>query len=140
MAPAICAAERVVVPLNTRCSIRWEMPPRSSGSTREPVSTQMPTATERTCGIASVTMRMPFGSRSLRQVTRGTRSRSGTRPGRGDRELFAVRHGGLVSQRALPRQADLAVRIDLDDLDRDCVALGEHVGHGADPILGDLGD
>ena len=61
MARAMASAERVAVPLKTRCSMRCEMPPRSSGSTREPVSTQTPTATDRTCGIASVTRRMPFG-------------------------------------------------------------------------------
>ena len=77
IARAMSSAERVSVPLKTRCSIRCEMPPRASGSTREPVSTQIPTATERTCGIASVTMRMPLGSTLLRYVTRPGRSRSG---------------------------------------------------------------
>src|SRR5262249_547183 len=101
---------------------------------------QMPTATERTCGIASVTIRIPFGSRSFRQVTGRARSPSGARPGRRDRELFAVRHAGLISERALPAEPDLAVRIDLDDLDRHRVALGQHVGHRADAILGDLRD
>ena len=66
MARAIVSAERVAVPLKTRCSMRWEIPPRSSGSTREPVSTHTPTATERTCGIDSVTRRMPLGRTALR--------------------------------------------------------------------------
>ena len=63
---AMASALRVAVPLKTRCSIRWEMPPRGSGSWREPVSTHTPTATERTCGIRSVRMRMPFGRTLLR--------------------------------------------------------------------------
>ena len=66
MARAMSSADRVSVPLNTRCSIRWEIPPRSSGSILEPVSTQMPTATERTQGSDSVTTRTPFGSTVLR--------------------------------------------------------------------------
>jgi len=50
-------------------------PPSGSGSSREPVSTQMPTATERTCGIVSVTRRMPLGSALFRYATkRGSRS------------------------------------------------------------------
>ncbi len=61
MVRAIASALRVAVPLKTRCSIRWEMPPGSADSSREPVSIQMPTATERTCGIRSVTIRIPFG-------------------------------------------------------------------------------
>jgi len=66
MTRAISWALRVAVPLKTRCSIRWEMPPRSAASLREPVSTQMPTATERTCSIRSVTTRIPLGSTLFR--------------------------------------------------------------------------
>ncbi len=69
MARAMSWAERVAVPLKTRCSIRWEMPPRASGSAREPVSTQIPTATERTCGMVSVTRRTPLGRALLRWGT-----------------------------------------------------------------------
>ena len=65
MARAMSSAERVAVPLKTRCSMRWEIPPRSSGSTREPVSTHTPTATERTCGIASVTSADAVGENGL---------------------------------------------------------------------------
>src|SRR5207248_4498289 len=122
MARAMSSAERVVVPLKTRCSIRWEIPPRPSGSTREPVSTQIPTATERTCGIVSVTSRMPLGSRSLRWATRAALSASSGGGGR-DRELLPLGHGGLVAQRGLPGEPDLAVAVDLDDLHRDGVAL-----------------
>src|SRR5262245_39168943 len=121
------SAERVSVPLNTRCSMRWEMPPRSSGSTRDPGSTQMPTATERTCGIASVTTRIPLGSTSLRYVTRRPRDpRPSASAGGGcDGQLLALRHGGLLAERALARQPDLAVGVDLDCLHRDEIALGE---------------
>src|SRR5262245_11512010 len=145
MVTAIASAERVAVPLNTRCSIRWEMPPRSSGSTREPVSTQMPTATDRTCGIASVTIRTPFGSSVLRQVTGEPLRTSGARSlgaalGGDDRELLALGHRGLVPQRGLPREPDLPVGVDLDDLDRDHVPVRQHVGDGADARLRDLGD
>src|SRR6266540_736864 len=235
MAPAISSADRLAVPLNTRCSIRWEIPPRLSGSTREPVSTQIPTATERTWGMASVTTRMPFGSRSFRQATstlggglrppsepspqdavraagrrgagappseasnpdiraagrRGAGAppseasnpdiRAAGRRGAGappsaasnperlrrqsrrsnvehlgrafsparslgatsawrDGQLLSLGPGRLLSERALAREPDLAVGVDLDDLDRHRVALGEDVGHRPDPVLGDLGD
>ena len=63
---AMASALRVAVPLNTRCSIRWDTPPRASTSWREPVSTHTPTATERTCGMRSVRMRMPLGRTLLR--------------------------------------------------------------------------
>ena len=136
MARAISSAERVAVPLKTRCSIRWEMPPRSSGSTREPVSTQMPTATERTCGIASVTSRMPFGQHALAVALR----HYGAPRARGDLELLLLGERGLIAQRRLAREPHLAVAVDLDDLDRHDVALGEHVAHGADAVLRDLRD
>src|SRR5438132_101730 len=60
------SALRVAVPLNTRCSIRWDIPPRFSDSWREPVSTQTPTATERTCSMRSVTTRMPLARKPFR--------------------------------------------------------------------------
>src|SRR4029434_8460132 len=41
--------------------------------------------------------------------------------------------------RGLPRQAHLAVAVDLDDLDHHGVALGEDVADGADSALGDMG-
>src|SRR5215470_1474254 len=135
MATAIASAERVAVPLNTRCSMRWEIPPRSSGSAREPVSTQMPTATERTCGIASVTTRTPFGRMSLRQATRLP-----GRLGRRDRQLFSLGHRRLILERNLARQSDLPVRVDLDHLDRNHVVLAQDVRHGPDARVRDLGD
>src|SRR5262249_9149507 len=103
--------------------MRWEMPPLLSASTRDPVSTQIPTATDRTCGMASVTTRMPFGSTSFRCVTSGV-LRSGAGGGRGrDRELLALGDRGLLPQRALAREPDLAVWIDLDHPPRPHVPL-----------------
>ncbi len=62
MASAMSRAERVFVPLNIKCSMKCEIPFLDGISSREPARYQNPIATERTCGIASVTMRMPFGS------------------------------------------------------------------------------
>src|SRR6476661_2386985 len=146
IARAMSWADREAVPLKTRCSIRWEMPPSASGSAREPVSTQMPTATERTCGIVSVTRRTPLGSALLRWGTRQSPPPSWSRAlGRASRrgcdlELLLLRDRGLVAVRRLAREAHLAVAVDLDHLDRHDVALGEHVAHRADAVIRDLGD
>jgi hypothetical protein len=51
-----------VVPLNSMCSMKCEMPFCSVDSRREPVEIQTPTETERTCGMASVIMRRPLAS------------------------------------------------------------------------------
>ncbi len=59
---AMSSAERLVVPLNTMCSMKCEMPFSSGDSWREPVPIQMPTATERTCGMVSVIKRIPLAS------------------------------------------------------------------------------
>src|SRR5262245_25783866 len=134
MARAMSSALRVAVPLNTRCSIRWEIPPRSSGSQREPVPTQMPTATDRTCGIRSVRMRMPLG-RTPRRYSSITGDRRASLL-----ELLAIGQGRLLAQRDLPRQAHLAVAVDLDDLDQHLVPLREDVAHRANAVLRDLGD
>ena len=45
---AISCAECVLVPLNRRCSMKWETPARASVSSREPVPIQNPNETERT--------------------------------------------------------------------------------------------
>ena len=63
---AICSALRFFVPLNTMCSTKWLMPLLSNSSWREPDLTQMPTETERTCGISSVKIVSPLGSTSRR--------------------------------------------------------------------------
>ena len=56
------SAERRVVPLNSMCSMKCEMPFRSGVSRREPAPTHIPTETERTCGIGSVITRTPLAS------------------------------------------------------------------------------
>src|SRR5204862_6143739 len=59
---AMSSAVRLVVPLNRTCSMKWESPFCSGVSRREPDPIQMPTETERTCGIGSLITRTPFGS------------------------------------------------------------------------------
>ncbi len=61
----MASAERCSVPLNKRCSRKWEAPASSSGSSREPAPTQKPTDTERTSAMVSVTRRMPQGRTSM---------------------------------------------------------------------------
>src|ERR1035438_1005643 len=64
------SADRFAVPLNSMCSMKCERPFSSALSRREPLETQIPTETERTCGIASVITLIPFG----RVVVRMSRS------------------------------------------------------------------
>src|SRR5262249_24299783 len=71
-APAISSALRRSVPLKTMCSMKCEMPFRSEGSRREPVRIQMPTETERTCGIRSVMTTRPLGRTSLSMSRRSS--------------------------------------------------------------------
>jgi hypothetical protein len=66
---AISSAVRRSVPLNTMCSMKCAIPLLSGDSPREPVPSQMPTDTERTCGIFSVTTTRPFGN-SARSISR----------------------------------------------------------------------
>ena len=66
---ANCWAERVVVPLKTMCSTKWEMPLSGGGSSREPESIQTPMETERTWGMRSVRTSRPLG-RTVRRMSR----------------------------------------------------------------------
>ena len=50
------------MPLKSRCSRKCEQPASGSSSSREPVSTQHPTATERIDGMDSVITLRPLGS------------------------------------------------------------------------------
>src|ERR1035438_10064413 len=59
---AMSSAEREVVPLNSMCSMKWEIPVWRGSSRREPVAIHTPTETERTCGMASVMTRKPLAS------------------------------------------------------------------------------
>ncbi len=56
---AISIAEKRSVPLNSRCSRKCERPAWAGVSSREPVRTQSPSATDRTEGTSSVTTRTP---------------------------------------------------------------------------------
>src|SRR5437016_13061423 len=138
----MASAVRVWVPLKTRCSMRWDMPTRPSGSCREPVSTHTPPATDRTCSIRSVTTRMPLGGTLFRYPSLTGDRLSGA--GRIRRlwvlELFLVGQRRLLAQRHLAGEPHLAVAVDLDDLDEDLVPLGQHVLDRPDPTLGDLRD
>ena len=55
----ISIAEWRSVPLNSRCSRKCETPACAGASSREPVRTQRPSATERTEGTTSVITRRP---------------------------------------------------------------------------------
>src|ERR1017187_8171376 len=59
---AMSSAEREVVPLNSMCSMKWEIPVCRGVSRREPVAIHTPTETERTCDMASVITRTPLAS------------------------------------------------------------------------------
>src|SRR5205809_3622515 len=139
---AMASAVRVWVPLKTRCSMRWDMPARPSGSCRQPVSTHTPTATDRTCSIRSVTTRMPLGGTLFRYPSRTGTAFAGARRIRRlwVLELFLVGERRLVAQRHLAGEPHLAVAVDLDDFHEDLVALGQHVLDRPDPVLGDLRD
>src|SRR6266850_1978610 len=63
---AMSWAVRVSVPLNRRCSMKWEMPFCSGVSWREPRFIQTPRATERRLRIGSVIRIRPFPKISLR--------------------------------------------------------------------------
>ena len=59
---AIWLAEYFAEPLKIRCSMKWEMPPNSTGSSRAPAAIQTPRATERTPSVRSVATRRPLSS------------------------------------------------------------------------------
>ena len=59
---AISDAENLSEPLKIRCSMKCEMPPSSTGSSREPAAIQTPRATERTESRRSVATRRPLSS------------------------------------------------------------------------------
>src|ERR1019366_7283814 len=69
---AMSSADRLVVPLNSMCSMKCEMPFCSADSRREPEPIQMPTDTLRTCGITSVTTRTPLPSVLISMFRRGS--------------------------------------------------------------------
>src|SRR5437762_5557179 len=125
----MASAVRVSVPLKTRCSMRWDMPRRPSGSCREPLSTHTPTATDRTCSIRSVTTRMPLGRMLFRYPSLTGDRLSGA--GRIRRlwvlELFLVGQRRLLAQRHLAGDPHLAVAVYLYDLDAHLLPLAHHL-------------
>src|SRR5882672_10138280 len=66
---AISSAERLVVPLKSMCSMKCVIPFCSGDSRREPVPTQTPTETERTCGMTSLITRTPL-EREVNSISR----------------------------------------------------------------------
>ena len=58
---AMSWAVRRSEPLKSRCSRKCEQPASAAVSSRLPVSTQQPTATERTAGMVSLMTRRPLG-------------------------------------------------------------------------------
>src|SRR5262249_13446048 len=66
---AISSAVRFLVPLNTMCSMKWEIPVSSGDSSREPVPIHRPTETLRTWGMRSVITRTTLG-RVWRSISR----------------------------------------------------------------------
>jgi len=64
-------AERSSVPLNSRCSRKWEQPCSVRDSSREPTPTHTPMQAERTPAMCSEITRSPLGRvvRRTREVT-----------------------------------------------------------------------
>ena len=59
-------AERVGVPLNIMCSMKWDMPASEGDSSRLPTANQMPRVMERTESMGSDMTVMPLSSTVLR--------------------------------------------------------------------------
>src|SRR5262245_29244208 len=64
---AISCAERFSVPLNRRCSMKWEIPFSLSVSWRDPCLSQTPRQTDLILGMASVRRVRPLG-RTCRRI------------------------------------------------------------------------
>ena len=65
---AMSQAENRSEPLKMRCSMKWDTPPSSRGSCREPAAIHSPRATERTLSMRSVATRRPLSSVESRYV------------------------------------------------------------------------
>src|SRR3954466_4289828 len=68
MAEEMSIAERLFVPLYSRCSRKCDTPDWDRVSSREPTPTHTPNDTLRIAGTASVRMRNPLGSTVRRTV------------------------------------------------------------------------
>src|ERR1035441_10977560 len=66
------SADRLVVPLNSMCSMKCEMPFCPVDSRREPEPIQIPTDTLRTCGMTSVITRTPLPSVLISMFRKGS--------------------------------------------------------------------
>src|SRR4051794_27861325 len=64
----ISSADRSGVPLNSRCSRKWEHPCRAGDSSREPTPTQTPMVADLCPGTCSLMIRSPLG-RTVRRTT-----------------------------------------------------------------------
>jgi|GEM_PF-4177673 len=105
-------AERVVVPLKTMCSMKWEMPLTSGDSSREPQSIQTPMATERRWGMDSVRTSRPLGRVVVRMSRRcgaeGARVAAGAGNGATGTEIGI---GGIVSWRGVGRDKGFDAKV-----------------------------
>lgn len=100
---AMSSAERLVVPLKSMCSMKWETPFCSPASRREPEPTQMPTLTLRTWGMTSVITRTPLSS-AVTSILRNGKSDDGM--GQAERRACFL---CSISPAYGPRQAAQAV-------------------------------
>ena len=87
------------VPLNSMCSTKCAMPPRSAVSWRDPRVSQTPMLTERTCVIRSVRMRRPL-SRTSRTIGEFDKVKlaAGTRARRASDVPQSVEREGITSR------------------------------------------
>ncbi len=86
----ISRAERRRVPLNSRCSMKWEMPLTASASHRPPTPTQIPRLTLAMCGISAVATVNPFSSRVTWYIGKmKSRGQAGAQP-----TVFSAVSGG----------------------------------------------
>src|SRR5207249_4097804 len=132
IASAMSRADRVSVPLNSRCSRKCEAPASSGASSRDPASTQKPVVTEWASGMHSVTTRIPLSRRPCRM-----------RSGKGlPRAASSVAPGpAAIAVVADERERDLALRVDVVDAHRELVAQVDHVLDPLDPLAAaQLGD
>src|SRR5689334_19350248 len=141
-ATEMSSAERVGVPLKSRCSRKCEAPERDGDSSRDPTPTHTPMEADRTPGSASVTTRSPPGS---------TVRRTSAPPSCSDRRVWVVpgfccaaddakllgglvRIVGLVAALDDRDQRQLAAVVDLADLDLDLLADRDDVLDVLDPL------
>src|SRR6478735_9235852 len=136
------SAERVGVPLKSRCSRKCEAPDRDGDSSRDPTPTHTPMEADRTPGSASVTTRSPPGS-TVRRTTapppwsdRRVRVVPGFCCAADDAKLLGglVRIVGLVAVLDDRDQRQLAAVVDLADLDLDLLADRDDVLDVLDPL------